>query len=165
MQETWGCGFNPWVGKTPWRRAQQPTAVFLPGESHGQRSRVGYSPWGCKELDTTELLTHTKGCGDKDGRPMPAYILVERGESEVCPWWSPGRLPKPTKWRKCNCYLDFRMGACIIPVSSLLLNVPLSEEAGQMCLGSSHSNIPMRARHLEFRGGTPTWSKALTFAK
>ena len=37
----------------------QPTPVFLPGESHRQRSLVGYSPWGRKELDTTEQLTHT----------------------------------------------------------------------------------------------------------
>ena len=40
--------FNPWVGKIPWRRAWQPTPVFLPRESHGQRSVVGYSPWGHK---------------------------------------------------------------------------------------------------------------------
>ena len=37
-------GFNPWVGKIPWRRKWQPTPVFLPGESHGQRSLAGYSP-------------------------------------------------------------------------------------------------------------------------
>ena len=37
-------GFDPWVGKIPWRRAWQPTPVFLPGKSHGQRSLVGYSP-------------------------------------------------------------------------------------------------------------------------
>ena len=37
----------------------QPTPVFLPGESHRQRSLVGYGPWGHKELDTTEQLTHT----------------------------------------------------------------------------------------------------------
>ena len=42
--------------KIPWRRKWQPPAVFLPGESHGQRSLVGYSPWGCKESDTTEPL-------------------------------------------------------------------------------------------------------------
>ena len=36
--------FNPWVGKIPWRRAWQPTPVFLPGESHGHRSLEGYSP-------------------------------------------------------------------------------------------------------------------------
>ena len=45
--------FNPLVGKIPWSREWQPTPVFLPGESHGQRSLAGYSPWGHKELDTT----------------------------------------------------------------------------------------------------------------
>ena len=48
--------FTPWVGKILWRRKWQPTPVLLPGKSHGQRSVVGYSPWGCKELDTTERL-------------------------------------------------------------------------------------------------------------
>ena len=48
-------GLNPWVGKIPWRRALQSTQVFLPGESHGQRTLAGYSLWGCKELDTTKV--------------------------------------------------------------------------------------------------------------
>ena len=39
-------GFDPWVGKIPWRRKWGPTPVFLSGESHGQRNLVGYSPWG-----------------------------------------------------------------------------------------------------------------------
>ena len=43
-------GFDPWVRKIPWRRKWQLTPVFLPGESHGQRSMVGYSPWGCKRV-------------------------------------------------------------------------------------------------------------------
>ena len=47
-------GLDPWVGEIPWRRQWQPTLIFLPGESHEQRSLVGYSPWGHKELDTTE---------------------------------------------------------------------------------------------------------------
>jgi len=38
------CGFNPWVGKIPWRRKWQPTPGFLSGESHGQRTLAGYSP-------------------------------------------------------------------------------------------------------------------------
>ena len=50
--------FDCWVRTIPWRRAQQPTPVFLPGESHGQRSLVGYSPWGCKQSDTTEATQH-----------------------------------------------------------------------------------------------------------
>ena len=49
--------FDPWFGKIPWRSDWLPAPVFLPGEFHGQRSLVGYSPWGCKELDMTELLT------------------------------------------------------------------------------------------------------------
>ena len=50
------CRFNPWVGKIHWRRAWQPTSVFLPGESHGQRSLEGYSPWGHKESDKMSNL-------------------------------------------------------------------------------------------------------------
>ena len=45
--------FSSWVRKIPWRREWQPTPVFLPGKSHGQRSLMGYSPWGHKELDMT----------------------------------------------------------------------------------------------------------------
>ena len=48
--------FHSLVGKISWRRKWPPTPVFLPGKSHGRRSLVGYSPWGCKESDTTELL-------------------------------------------------------------------------------------------------------------
>ena len=46
--------FDPWVGKIPWRRARQPTPVFLPRESREQRSLVGCSPLGHTELDMTE---------------------------------------------------------------------------------------------------------------
>ena len=73
------------VGKIPWRRAWQPTPVFLPGESHGQRSLAGYSPWGHKESGTTEAtwhactgglqcrLQHVLGSG-MDNRPSRAPI-------------------------------------------------------------------------------------------
>ena len=50
--------FDHWVRKIPWRREWQPTPVFLPGEFCGQRSLVGYSPWGPKESGTTEQPTH-----------------------------------------------------------------------------------------------------------
>ena len=49
------CRFSPWVRKIPWRRKWQPTAVFLPGESHRQRSLTGHSLWGCQESNRTEL--------------------------------------------------------------------------------------------------------------
>ena len=54
MQET----FNPWVEKIPWRKKWQPTPVFWPGKSHGQRSLVGYSPCSHKESDTTDQVTN-----------------------------------------------------------------------------------------------------------
>ena len=47
-------GFVPWVGNIPWRRTWQPTSIFLPRESHGQRSLAGYSPWGRTESDMTK---------------------------------------------------------------------------------------------------------------
>ena len=52
--------FDPCVRKILWRRAWRPTPVFLPGESHGQRSLAGYSPWGRSESDTTEVTAHTR---------------------------------------------------------------------------------------------------------
>ena len=52
------CKFDPCVGKIPWKRKWHPTPGFLPGESHRQRRLAVYSPWGCKESDTTELLSY-----------------------------------------------------------------------------------------------------------
>ena len=52
-------GFNPWVGKIPWRREWLPIPVFLPEEFHEQISMVGHSWWGCNYLDTTEQLRLT----------------------------------------------------------------------------------------------------------
>ena len=53
------CRFDIWVWKwQPWRRKWQPTLVFLPRESHGQRSLAGYSPGGLKESDMTEATSH-----------------------------------------------------------------------------------------------------------
>ena len=49
----------PWVGKIPWRRERLPTPVLLSGEFHGQKSLTSYSPWGCKQFDTTEQLSRT----------------------------------------------------------------------------------------------------------
>ena len=63
-EHSWQCRrckrrwFGPWVEKIPWRRKRQLTPVFLPGESHGQRSLAGYRPWGHKESDRTEATEH-----------------------------------------------------------------------------------------------------------
>ena len=52
-----GCGFDPWVGKIPWRKKRQPTPGFLPGKFHEHKSLTGYRPQSCKELDMTEQLS------------------------------------------------------------------------------------------------------------
>ena len=70
-------GFNPWVRKISWRRKWQPTPVFFPGKSHRQRSLVGYSPWGHKELDTTE----------------PTWTLLWEDEGSWLGMWGMGRMP------------------------------------------------------------------------
>ena len=84
-------GFNPWVGKTLWRRKWQPAPVFLPGKSHGQSSLAGCSPWGHTESDTT--LTHVQVEKRLEGRLLGNGGSVEsswcghngRGEKERNP--------------------------------------------------------------------------------
>ena len=66
--------FDPWVGKTPWRKTWQPTPVFFPGESHGQRSLVGYSPWDRKESDMTKVIQH----GHTRPEPKPNTLLQKK---------------------------------------------------------------------------------------
>ena len=58
-----------WVGKIPWRRKWQPTPVFLPEKSHGQRSLVGYRQEGRAELDTTEVTWHILTGKAEDQQP------------------------------------------------------------------------------------------------
>ena len=64
MQET-----NPWVGKIPWRKKWQPTPMFWPGESHGQRGLLGYSPWCCKESANTFICP--------PGNPLAIEPLID----------------------------------------------------------------------------------------
>ena len=72
-------GFDPWVGKIPWKRKQQPIPIFLPGESHGQRSLVGYSPWGHKESDMTEHTHDTPGLDLTCAQARPAAPTLVSG--------------------------------------------------------------------------------------
>ena len=57
VQETRRCGFNPWIRTILWRRKKQPTSAFLPEKSHGQRTLVGYSPQGHKEIQLSTSTT------------------------------------------------------------------------------------------------------------
>ena len=92
------CGrpqFYPWVGKIPWRMKWQPTPVFLPRESHGRRSLVGYSPWGRKESDMTKRLHfHLKERAKKYKQAVFFHLLSKAQSStipapSVGPFWNP----------------------------------------------------------------------------
>ena len=108
MQET---QVQSWVGKMPWRMKWQPTAVLLPGKSHGQRSLVGYSPWGHKESDMTDRL-HFTFTSFINGKlltrvwlfTIPWNVAYQASPSMECsrqeyrsglPFPSPGDLPNP----------------------------------------------------------------------
>ena len=74
-------GFSLWVGKIPWRREWLPTPVFLPGEFHGQRSLVGHSPWGHKELDMAEQLSTAQPKNLLRAQRMES-LIVKQNEGE-----------------------------------------------------------------------------------
>ena len=68
-----------------WRGAWQPTPIVLPGESHGQRRLAGYSPWDCKDLDTTKANQHStaiKSCYLEISRQIPREIAKKKKNRE-----------------------------------------------------------------------------------
>ena len=71
-------GFDPWVGKIPWRRVWQPPPVFLPGKSHGQRSLAGHSPW-CSKSHTRLSNWTTETC--------VIYFTIKKIKSSCQKWW------------------------------------------------------------------------------
>ena len=77
-------GFNPWVGRTPWRRKRQPTPVFLPGDSHGQRGLAGCSLGGHKQLGTTEATQHAHVQEELLGHKETLFLIFED-----CPYCFP----------------------------------------------------------------------------
>ena len=108
-------GFDPWVGKIPWRRKWQPTPVFLPGESHGWRNLAGYSPWGRKEADTTEATQHA--CTHKWRSLGFLETFHQQGSgSQRCPR-EPGRWAGPQRVR-----LVAELRLCVQKSSLILCN-------------------------------------------
>ena len=78
------CGFDPWVGKIPWRRKWQLTLVFLSGESHEQRSLVGESMGSQKSQDMTERLKQQQITENKE-TPYILFLLLWAVRARVCP--------------------------------------------------------------------------------
>ena len=95
--------FDSWVGKIPWRRKWQSTPALLPGKSHGQRSLIGYSPWGRKESDTTDRLHFhfSLSCiGEGNGNPLQCSCLENPRDRGA--WWAAvyGVAQSPTRLKR-----------------------------------------------------------------
>ena len=124
--------FDPWVGKIPWKRKWQSTPVFLTGESHEQKSLVGYSSWGCKELELltrtcTHTHTHTHGlncsaaCGIFLDQGLNPCLLYQQADSLPLRNQGSPRLSSLTKYFpsflghgtlcSCNAYLRLTSNA------------------------------------------------------
>ena len=126
------CGFDRWIGRFLWRRKWPPTPVFLPGDSHGQRSLVGCSPWGCKGLDTTERLNNNNNL-DLKGRELRS-LFPQCQKLSICAlqcislpspfliwdWWK--GLADPGKLLEQECLLKWIFDCCL----DLFLQMPSS---------------------------------------
>ena len=98
------------VRKIPQRREWQPTPVFLPGESHGQRSLAGYSLWDCKQLDMTEATQHTpthnvviRASQDGASSKESAGQCKRHQRRRLDPWV--GKIPSSRKWQPTSVFL------------------------------------------------------------
>ena len=128
----------------PWRRAWQPTLVFLPGESHEQRSLVGYGPWSCKELGTTERLSTA---------PSTAHLLIpysleslpSPSEMEI---WRPKRQTVATEFHRLFtslCSGDILTWPCCSQPPSEVVSFPAQERLCPTPVGLSPSTGQTRA--------------------
>ena len=87
-------GFNPWVGKILWARKWQPTPVFLPGKSHGQKSLVVCSPWGHKRVG------HDLGLNNNNTYPGISYSNCINLRTKREPWKKPLVSGKHLRYRE-----------------------------------------------------------------
>ena len=107
------CGFSL-SALSCWRMKWHPTPLLLPGKSHGWRSLVGYNPWGCEELDTTErlhFLFWLSCIGEGNGNPLQCSCLESPRDGE------PGGLPSMGSHRVGHNWSDLAAAALWCPLS------------------------------------------------
>ena len=140
-------GFDPWVGKIPWRRERQPTPVPLPGKSHGQKSLVEYSPRGPKESNMTEWFHFTYSSRKKFQQVrMSLWNLAQW--SAWCFWFSCFKLYKfpPTHWLFSSEFFKFSTVNFSSRASYKYIASSLGNFWGWwVCLLSCYSDGPMSA--------------------
>ena len=132
---------SPWVRKIPWRRKWQPTPVFWPGKSHGQRSLVGYSPWGHKRI-RHDLATKQQRRVNRDrlSRDQRCSALV--GDSS--------RSPRNDRPLRLQSHLTDGLQR-LIPLKGLSGQEPL-----QITWSSSPSGMDFKGSVFHFRNGAAT---------
>ena len=88
------CGFDPRVGKIPWRRKWHLTSIFLPGEFHRQKNLVAYSPWGCKESAKLRLSTAWQVYANREESQIFLFLLQQLKNNDTAQWYpqQPGIL-------------------------------------------------------------------------
>ena len=116
----------------PWRREWQPTLVFLPGESHGERSLTGYSTWGHKELDTTEQLTLS--------------LSLHRRHGQICDKAMYNKiLFIESSWWMCECFtIKLNLCSCLKPFTwekSIASNLKVYPQGNGLSNGSASTNL------------------------
>ena len=155
-------GFDPWVGKSPWRREWLPTPVFLPRDFHGQKSLAGYSPWSHEESDTTEppalfSFLCLYEVDPTEWKVEPCWYFRSRkwlvawlGHSLACslePWFWPGKgQTEPEYW----CLMG--IGSQEVLNTGLLsiherehgseLHGPLLEKSRRLCISREGKSNP-----------------------
>ena len=120
------CEFDPWVMKI-WRIAWQPTPVFLPGESYGQRSLAVCSPLDLKKSDTFETTQHTYICLQLDKRQIgykPVKSVILKVSCPMCRKW---RVCRWTQIVKTLEYYSKEQGLCTIGIHILLTSFRAQE--------------------------------------
>ena len=122
--------FDPWAGKSPWRRKWQPAPVFLTRKSHGQRSLVCYSPWVAKELDMTSIQFSSV--------PQSCPTLCEPMNHTTPGLPVHHQLPEFTQTHV------HRVGDAIQPSHPLLSPYPLAPNPSQHQVFSNESTLLMR---------------------
>ena len=128
--------FNPWVRKILWRRAWQPTPVFLPGEFHGQRGPVGYSPWGRKGSNTIERLTHTENRAQHSSTSSTFEFRENANSSYFDFLLEQDRLPPG----KCGLFCHEN---CSVSSSNPGVIYPVSTGTGQVSAGAISKEKPI----------------------
>ena len=149
--------FNPWIGKIPWRMKWQPTSVFLPGKLHGQKSLVGYSPWDCKESDTTEhAYTYIPFSALKHQGKWPAMEIKLVSSSILFKTVHKAKLSDATVHWKAR-QMNMKLSICAFSPVNAVIQVPLLFNWCTVCSVVSDSLRPhglkptrLQARILEW---------------